>query len=133
MERILNLKFNKAFLIILAFFLVLNIGLGFSAHMVMDDHGTGPCPYMGIASLCTMNPLQHLSEWQSMFSTPLKESTTLLFLLSLSVVLVWLFNQYLLKPPRTFSQVFFSHKHKEKVFNQLELAFARGLIHSKAY
>lgn len=126
------LKTNIFLVFLITFLLILNMGGAFSAHMMMDGDMT-PCPYMGMASLCTMTPLQHLSGWQSMFSIPLQESVTLLLLSFIVLSLVWLFNHNLFKPPQSLSRVFSRYKYKEKVLNSLQLAFAQGLIHSKAY
>ncbi len=128
----LSTKVNTFLLFLIVFFLVLNMGGAFSAHMMMDGDMT-PCPYMGMASLCTMTPLEHLSGWQNMFSIPLQESVTLMLLSIIILSLVWLFTYYLFKPPQSLSRVFSRYRYKEKILNPLELAFAQGLIHSKAY
>jgi hypothetical protein len=126
------LKTNIFLVFLLTFLLVLNMGGAFSAH-IMTDGEMSPCPYMGMDSICNMTPLAHLSGWQSMFTVTSQGSVTLLLLLSLSVLIIWLFNKYLLKPPQTFSKVFSRYKYEIEVFNHLQLAFTQGLIHSKAY
>lgn len=126
------LKTNIFLGFLISFLLVLNIGGVFSAHMMMDGDMT-PCPYMGMTSICSMTPLEHLSGWQRMFSVPLQESGTLLLLSFIVLSLVWIFTQQLFEPLRSFSKVFSRFRYKEKVFDSLQLAFARGIIHSKAY
>ena len=126
------LKTNVFLVFLITFLLVLNMGGAFSAHMMMEGDMT-PCPYMGMASLCTMTPLEHLSGWQNMFSVTLQESATLILLSFLILSLVWLFTHHLFKPPQSLSKAFSRYRQKEKVPSSLQLAFAQGLIHSKAY
>ncbi len=80
---------NAAIFLVLV--LMMNVGGVFSAGMMMDDNGMmHNCPYMGIAALCNMSPLEHLSQWQSMFS-----ATLLLFALAF----LWHMSGQLITPP----------------------------------
>src|SRR3989338_1066990 len=72
---------NKAvFGIFLALFLVASVGGVLTAGM-MDGGIASNCPYMGVPVLCTMNPLQHLSEWQQTFAATVQQTSTIILLL----------------------------------------------------
>jgi len=72
---------NKAvFGTLLVFFLMASIGGVFTSEM-MDGGAAYNCPYMGVPVLCTMNPLQHLSEWQQTFAATVQQTSTIILLL----------------------------------------------------
>lgn len=122
---------KAVFALLVAVLLVVNVGGIFSAGM-MDDSAMQDCPYMSIPALCTMNPLAHLSQWQQMFTTTVQHMTTAVLLLLLALAVVWYFLQDLCVPKRTEA---FTPRYRDKgrVFDPLRLAFARGVLHSKAF
>jgi hypothetical protein len=122
---------SSIFFLLVTLVLMMSVGGIFSAQMMMED-GMHDCPFMGIAALCEMSPLQHLSEWQSMFATTFQQFSTFALLLLLALALTWRFaDQFFLpKPTKIFVP---RYRYRERVFDPLKLAFARGLIHPKVF
>ncbi len=87
---------KAVFGLLIAFFLVVNIGDAFAAGMI-DGGTTRGCPYMGLPVLCTMSPLTHISEWQQAFAATAERVSAELFAL-LALCLVFLPSLY--APPR---------------------------------
>ena len=116
---------------LLLFVAVSILGLGMS--MMTDGQGhMANCPLMvGTASLCSMNIFEHLSRWQSIFTTLVPTSLTLLLALSaLSLIILrtgassrFLFN----------NKRFILHQIIAGSFNPLRLALSRGILHPKIY
>lgn len=104
-----------------------------SYEMMMSDGAMHNCPYMGIASLCTMTALEHLSQWQQMFAATAQSLAVfaLLLLLVMSAIsrLVEDLFVSVQSPPRVASR----YRYKESIANPLRLALARGLIHPKTF
>jgi len=84
--------------------------------------------------LCTMNmdPLEHLSEWQSTFAAVAQQATTVVLLLLFILVAFWYVLQGQLLPEQT-RVVVSRQKDAGRIFDPLRLAFARGIVHTKAY
>ncbi len=112
--------------------LVMNAGGAISAGMMMEDGAMHNCPYMGVPVLCNMSPLEHLSEWQSMFAATAQQFATAALLLLLALAIVWQFFGHLFVPERTKTLVP-RYRYRERVFDPLRLAFARGIIHTKVF
>ena len=127
------LKTHSIIGLIFSLFLVTNVGGFMSADIMIKDGMLTPCPFMGVASLCNMTPLEHVSQWQQMFTTTSQEfaSTALLLLLSLVVVftVVNFLSKHKLAPIRPVSR----YRYRERVFDSLKLAFARGILNPKLY
>ena len=125
---------NKAGLLTVLLLIVLTLSFGavLSTEMMLMDGGMHNCPFMGVPALCNMSPMEHLSQWQQMFATTLQQISTAALLLLLAVILLWRFAEQLFIPQRT--EIFLPrYRYREKAFDPLRLAFARGIIHSKAY
>ena len=131
----MNKTFSKnsflTLLLVLAF--MMNMGGVFSAEMTMKDGMMTPCPFMGVASLCNMTPLEHVSQWQQMFTTTSQEFATTALLSLLSLVVVFSFVNFLSKPKRTPVRLVSRYRYRERIFDPLQVAFARGILNSKAY
>ena len=130
MSRFVGRNALFTFLVILV--LMMTIGGVYSAEMMGMDGDMHNCPFMGVAALCNMSPLQHLSQWQLMFSVISKQMNVAALLLLLALAILWHLSRDLLSVKRT--EGFVSHyRYRKRVFDPLRLAFARGIIHSKAY
>jgi hypothetical protein len=115
------------------FILALTVGGVLSADMMMPDDGAMQnCPYMGIAVLCNMTPLQHLSEWQVAFAATAQQLSIAALLLMLAALLLWRLILHLLAPPPSILPTV-RYRDRQVIFNPLRLAFARGLIHPKVF
>lgn len=116
---------------LLALLLVMNVGGAISAGMMMDDGSMQPCPFMDVPTLCNMSPLEHMSEWQSMFAATVQQFATTSLLLVLTLAVLWYFAGFLFVPKRT--ELLPRFRYRERVFDPLRLAFARGIIHPKVF
>lgn len=120
-----------AFYVLLFGFFQFDIGIAQNGKMVN-------CPFSSHSmSICKMNPLEHLEEWQSMFTT-LPARDTLLFLTVLLSVLALLRLKFLRKfslhhqshtisyiDPFYFQRLFIPHP--------LKIAFSRGILNPKTF
>lgn len=122
---------KSLFAFLIALLVVINLGGVFTAEMMMENGAMDHCPFMGVSSLCSMSPLDHLSEWQQMFTTTVQQMLTATFLL-LAVIIAWYFLKDLLIPRRT-EKFLERYRDKERAFDPLRLVFARGILHSKAH
>lgn len=111
----------------------MTMGGFFSYEMMMQDGTMHNCPYMGVAALCNMTPLEHLSQWQQMFSATAQQLFTLALLSAFALLVTLFFVKDFFtsieSPPRGMSQ----YKYRERIFDPLRLAFARGIVHPKVY
>lgn len=124
------------FVLILTFVLMMTVGGVVSAEMMMDKDGMmmHNCPFMGIAVLCEMSPLQHLMEWQSMFTASAQPlAVILLLLLVLAIALSQFLTRILMDRLHERPAPVFRYRYRQPVFDTLRLALARGIIHPKVY
>ncbi|MBU6214545.1 hypothetical protein KGM48_01750 [Patescibacteria group bacterium] len=114
------------------FFLTISIGGVYMAAMPMQDGIMHECPFMGVPALCHMSPLEHLTQWQTMFAATVQQALILFTALALIVALGWHFIRDLLLPERAkaFSP---RYRKREPIVDPLRLALAKGIIHSKAF
>lgn len=122
---------KAVFVLIIALFLLVNIGGIFTAEMMMDGDMTH-CPYMGVAALCDMSPLEHLSQWQMTFSTTVQQFATAALLLLLAFAILRSLIGRLTAPKRIEAFVP-RYRYRVRNFDPLRLAFARGIIHPKVF
>lgn len=104
------------------------------AMMGHGDMGMVGCPLMGYESaICDMDPLDHVSTWQSMF-TALPAPIITLVLLLLAAALFFVRFRYVLGPPLlSFAPVRISYDSRAPIFDPLKRFIARGLLHPKIF
>ena len=78
----------------------------------------------GVFVLCSMSPMEHLSEWQGAFSA-------ILSMLSIFVAFHYFVQDFLI--PKQTRVVVLRKTDTGRVFDPLRLAFARGILNTKAY
>lgn len=95
--------------------------------------GTVKCPFDNHSmSICQMNPLEHIKEWQSMFTVlPIKNVLLLLFglfaLLAIQKIASWSkFSLY--TPPLRYSSSRFL-----QIFNPFQELFSSGILNPKTF
>ena len=111
------------------------------ADMVMDPDEQMPsnCPFMlGMATLCQMNPLEHVAAWQSMFTAipNLSDVLTLLFLLTLALGATLLIHaNWSTAPSQTsLSQPSFAYyKRYIPIVSSLQEELSNGILHPKFF
>jgi hypothetical protein len=123
---------KAVFGLLIALFLAVNVGGIFTAGMMMSNGSVHDCPFMGVPALCAMSPLEHLSEWQMTFAAVSEQFAGTILLLLLAFAVFWQFVARFVIPKRT--GVYLSRQRYEgRVFDPLQLAFARGIIHTKVF
>lgn len=78
----------------------------------------------GAFVLCSMSPMEHLSEWQGAFAA------------ILSMLFVFVAFRYFVQDffiPKQTRAVVLLRRDTGRVFDPLRLAFARGILNTKAY
>jgi hypothetical protein len=107
--------------------------------MGMDMNGEMvKCPFSSHSmSICKINPLEHIQEWQSMFTT-LPAKDTLAFLSSLLALLALLglkffgkYSLYNFPQQETFRSLFYLKNFY--IPHPLKVAFARGILNPKTF
>ncbi len=106
-------------------------GVGMDANMSIIN-----CPFGGHSmSICKMNPMEHIQEWQSMFTTlPVKDTLALLSLL-LALFALLKFRQVFSVPkiPQADSYINLFYLHRHPIFNPLKEAFSSGILNPKIF
>lgn len=117
----------------------------FIAFMGLNSMGTmgsmgqaARCPFSGHSiSICKMNPLEHIEEWQSMFTMiPTKDAlsflSVLLALLALLAIGAWKkFSIHDQPWPEIYIDPFYLRKYQ--IFNPLQEAFSNGILNPKIF
>lgn len=124
---------NTLLVVLVSFILMMNVGGALSNEIMMEEGMMADCPYMGIAALCTMTPLQHFSEWQQMFAATAQHATTLSFLALLALVAALLGTYIARLAQKPVTLFLHRRRYRETVFDSLRLALARGIVHTKVY
>lgn len=119
-------------LLILAFLVIGNAGM-VSTGMEMHEGQMQNCPFMGITAICNMNPIEHMAAWQSLFAAIAPQLTIIGLLLLLSLLLIRRILHDFLKRRPLIKRSSFYYSREVEVFDNLRLAFARGLIHPKIF
>lgn len=105
--------------------------------MGMDMNSpTAICPFGGHSmSICKMNPMEHIQEWQSILTTlPVKDVLTLFSLLLALFALLKLRQVFFVpKIPQADSCVNLFYIHRPPIFNPLQEAFSSGILNPKIF
>ncbi len=108
--------------------------------MGMDMDGTMVnCPFGGHSmSICKMNPMEHIQEWQSMFTTlPAKDalSSLLTILLALLALLGLSFFKKFSLHDQPWPEVYINpfYLRRSQIFNPLKEAFSNGILNPKIF
>ena len=126
------IKFPAIFGLLLFFLFGLSqfgMGMDMSGKMVN-------CPFTGHSmSICKMNPLEHIEEWQTMFTTiPVKDAVSVLFqflvIIGLSMLSFW--SRFLIPDIRYLHTRLLSKK-RFHISNPLEEAFSQGILNPKLF
>ncbi len=119
----------------------LSLGSFGMSHFAMNGMGgavASNCPLMpGMASVCNMNPLQHIAAWQSMFTTASPQKTpilALLFLLMFAGARALIGKiKWALEPPLILSWIQIRLANTFVPRYALQEAFSNGVIHPKVF
>ena len=106
---------------------------GMSMTMDMDGHmAMSGCLMPGMTAICTMTPLEHVAAWQGMFTNALQQFGTVFLLLLISGALMR-FSLYALFKPERSGVAVLRARYPDRDHSPLRAAFARGILHSKAF
>ena len=122
----------------LAVFWMLLFGISQISMDMKTMDGKANCPFGGHSmAICQMNPMEHIQEWQSMFTMlPAKDALSILsVLLSLLTLLALRFlnTPSLFKKPRLEQYVNPFYFNRVPIFNPLQEAFSRGILNPKLF
>lgn len=93
------------------------------------------CPFSGHSmSICKMNPMEHLQEWQNMFVADPNLGILLLSLVFSLLLIFFLYTKYHKRPD---SSVFYKKSHfnfhTKPIFNILQESFSNGILNPKTF
>ena len=107
--------------------------------MAMGGDGTmqmTPCSMPGMTTLCTMNPLTHITEWQEMFvALPLNifAFAFLLFGISVAVVFSWTWQEHFSLKIQRGSRLLVRRNEQPDVSSPLQELFSNGILNPKLF
>ena len=134
-----NLPKYVLVVVFFAFVFFSSVGI-FSPDMAMISDGqmSSKCPFMpGMASLCQMNPLEHIAAWQSMFAAIPNQHdvlTTLLLLLASFAFSLFLTRKANYPPIISDSKAQFVYNWtRTPITNPLQELFSSGILNSKIF
>jgi len=131
--RITLIKYIFSFIAI-AFLLVGVFGM---SQIGANVNGTNmKCPFANHSeSLCKMNPMEHLQEWQSMFTTlPIKNTIfSLLYVLLALLGLRFFRNFSLIDIPQPKRHINFYYLRDFFIRNPIKEAFSSGILNPKIF
>ncbi len=113
------------------------LGVGYLGMNVSPNGEMSHCPFMGIATVCQMNPLEHIVAWQNMFTAlPQKDIFTSLTFLLLIIFSFPLLRNFLPIPSKeSLSAEAIRYKRKNILFipTPLQRAFSDWLLPPKIF
>lgn len=131
----MQLRKTLTTLSITALLIVGAAGVAYSGMMM--GHGVETmvgCPLMGnSAAICTMNPLDHLTQWQNLFAATLGQNAALLLLMLLALFFFLRFGQYLQLLYPSPQSVYISYDPENATHDPLRRFIASGLMHPKVF
>ena len=123
--------------LVLAVFWMLLLGLSQMSMDMSTMDGKANCPFGGHSmAICQMNPMEHIQEWQSMF-TMLPAQNTLLLLFALFAFLFFIRKLHskfsIPEPPFTLPRNRSSYSQSFQIFDPLKEAFSSGILNPKVF
>lgn len=126
--------------ILLAFFFLASYFGAVTIHTNMDSDGSmSGCVMPGMATLCKMDPLEHIATWQSMFTAVPSQNDILLLLaslLALALGALFLTHRSIAPPkvaPALQQKLFSYYKQRIPIIHPLQEAFSNGILHPKIF
>ena len=127
-------------LALIAFLSVAFFGASQTMAMEKQSDGTmGGCLFTGMEEICKMSFTEHLTQWQSMFTTTVTQNAftvILLLLLAVVFVTVGIFKRNLLllsSYHATRWRLYIKQNPNLSLFNPLREAFSQGILNPKIY
>ncbi len=135
-------KFTNFLLVfgLIAFLSVAFFGAFHIMGMQTQSDGTmGGCLFTGIDEICTMPLAEHLTAWQSMF-TSIPAKSTILYLVVLAFALLLFASAFLkryfiwaVERLAAIQRLYLVHHPNPSLFNPLQEAFSQGILNPKIY
>lgn len=125
--------------VLLAFFFLASYFGAVTIDMPMNPDGTmSGCAMPGMATLCQMNPLEHVAIWQGMFTATANQNdifAILLILLSLALTALFIRSHGSHATPKLLTLVpsFAYYKRYVPIGSPLQEAFSNGILHPKIF
>ena len=143
MEIATNKKFAR-FLLGFALVALLSVAFFGASQSMMSmekrsDGTMGGCLFTGMEEICKMTLTEHLSQWQSMFTTTAPQKAlifALLLLLAVVFVAIAVFRRNLLLLFSYYTtrwRLYIRHNPDLSLFNPLREAFSQGILNPKIY
>lgn len=110
---------------------------GMSMTMGMDENGnmSMDCYMPGMTAVCNMTPLEHVSSWQSMFTSIPTQSTALMLLLAMFAIVGVIWTRHTHSPPQS-QQIFSRFSHRRgyiPLHSALQELFSNGILNPKTF
>jgi hypothetical protein len=110
---------------------------GMSMTMDMDENGnmSMDCYMPGMTAVCNMTPLEHVADWQSMFTSILSQNISILLLLAMLAAIVgFIWTRHTHSPPQKLhvSSRFIRREYIPHHTSLQEL-LSNGILHPKVF
>lgn len=124
------------FALILAVFWMLLFGISQISMDMSTMDGKANCPFGGHSmAICQMNPMEHIQEWQSMFTMlPVQNMLLALFALFAFLCMRKLHSRFSTpEPPLSLTDDCSAYPQSFQIFNPLKEAFSSGILNPKVF
>ncbi len=122
--------------LVLVVFWMLLFGLPQMSMNMSTMDGKANCPFGGHSmAICQMNPMEHIQEWQSMFTMlPAQNTLLLLFALFAFLFIRKLYSRFSIpEPPLSYPDNRAAYSQSFQIFDPLKEAFSSGILNPKVF
>ena len=122
--------------LILVVFWMLLFGISMTSMDMNTMDGKANCPFGGHAmAICQMNPMEHIQEWQSMFTMlPAQNMLLILFALFAFLLIRKLHSKFSIpEPPLALPINRSAYSQSFQIFDPLKEAFSSGILNPKIF
>lgn len=121
-------------LAVVALFFAASIGISHGSMSMDEDGHMHDCPYMGMAAICQMDPLEHIAAWQSRFAAlTVRDSLTVLALALIAFAIVGIWQRQRFRERQPLQHL----RHRRETLlafsNYLAEALSSGILHPKVF
>lgn len=122
--------------LVVAVFWMLLFGISQISMDMNTMDGKANCPFGGHSmTICQMNPMEHIQEWQSMFTMlPAQNILLLLFALFAVLLIRKLHSKFSIpEPPLVLPSNLSAYSQSFQIFDPLKEAFSNGILNPKIF
>ncbi len=121
------------FALLIAILAIMNMGALLTTGMMMENGILHPCPHMDSPSLCAMDPIEHITQWQQTFTATLPIAIMMPLLMLACIALLPILGTPVILRNVDASLVRQRERRQAWARGPLAPALASGIIHPKTF